>query len=141
MKGLRSIRRQLDKEPWLTAKELRERNPKVLGSVSLRAIQRNISVRLNYRKVKARVKPLVTAKQRRRRVVFAKAHKDWDLVQWSKVLWTDESTFCISEAKGTKVWKSPTASGSDPRLTVPSIKHPPYLMVWGAFGYGGLVIL
>ena len=36
------------------------------------------------------------------------------------------------------MWKSPTASACDPRLTVTSVKHPPYLMVWGAFGYGGL---
>lgn len=137
-KALKLLKRELDITPSITAKELKNKNPKLLGDVSVRTIQENIQKRLNYSKVKARVKPLVTAKQRRRRVQFAKGHKDWDLVQWHKVLWTDEATFCISESKGTKVWKSPTASACDPRLTVTSVKHPPYLMVWGAFGYGGL---
>ncbi|XP_064107946.1 uncharacterized protein LOC135216504 [Macrobrachium nipponense] len=113
-KTLRLLRRQLDLNPSITAKELKEKNPKLLRNVSVRTIQRNIQKRLEYSKVKARVKPLVAAKQRRCRVQFAKDHKDWDLVQWHKVLWTDEATFCVSENKGTKVWKSRTSSMCDP---------------------------
>lgn len=137
-KTLRLLKRQLDLNPSITAKELKEKNPKLLRDVAVRTIQHNIQKRLEYSKVKARVKPLVTAKQRRRRVQFTRDHKDWDLVQWHKVLWTDEATYCVSESKGTKVWKSRTSSACDPRLTVTSIKHLPYLMVWGSFGYGGL---
>lgn len=137
-KALRLVKRQLDLQPSITAKELKEKNPKLLGGVSIRTIQENIQKRLNYSKVKARVKPLVTARQRARRVKFAKEYKDWDITAWRMVLWTDEAIFCISESKGKKVWKSPAASACDPRLTVTSVKHPPYLMVWGAFGYGGL---
>ncbi|XP_068224119.1 uncharacterized protein [Palaemon carinicauda] len=80
-KTLKLLKRQLDVTPSITAKELKNNNPKLLGDVSIRKIQENIQKRLNYSKVKARVKPLVTAKQRRRRVQFAKGHKDWDLVQ------------------------------------------------------------
>ncbi|XP_076042138.1 uncharacterized protein LOC143026034 [Oratosquilla oratoria] len=120
------------------AKDLKETNPKLFGEVSIRTIQEDIQKRLNYSKMKARVELLVTAKQRRRRVQFAKDHKDWNIVQSRKVLWNDESTFCVNESKGTKVWKSSTRSSCDPRLTVTSVKHPPYLMVWGALSYGGL---
>ncbi|XP_068226262.1 uncharacterized protein [Palaemon carinicauda] len=91
-KALKLLKRELDITPSITAKELKNKNPKLLGDVSVRTIQENIQKRLNYSKVKARVKPLVTAKQGRRRVQFAKGHKDWDLVQWHKVLWTDEET-------------------------------------------------
>ncbi|XP_064106980.1 uncharacterized protein LOC135215955 [Macrobrachium nipponense] len=137
-KTLRLLRHQLDLNPSITAKELKEKNPKLLRNVSVRTIQRNIQKHPEYSKVKARVRPLMTAKQHCHRVQFAKDHKDWDLVQWHKVLWTDEATFCVSENKGTKVWKSRTSSACDPQLTVTSVKHPPYLMAWGSFGYGGL---
>ncbi|XP_076037556.1 uncharacterized protein LOC143023003 [Oratosquilla oratoria] len=137
-KALRLVKYQLDLNPSITAKELKEKNPKLLSDVSIKTIQKNIQKRLNYSKVKACVKPLVIAKQRCRRVKFAKDHNDWDLVLWRKFLWTDEVTFCISESKGMKVWKSPIASACDPRLIATSVKHLPYPMVWGALGYGGL---
>lgn len=57
------------------------------------------------------------------------------------VLWTDEATFSISDNKGTKVWRPRDSSACGPRLTVKNIKHPPYLMVWGAFAFGGLADL
>ena len=138
VKCLRLIRRQLDIQPTLTAKQLKEKNPKLLAGIAVRTIQDNLNKRLSYSKVRARVKPLVTAKQRRRRVKFARNYRLWGEGRWQRVLWSDESTFCVSDTKGTRVWKSPSASPCDPRLTVQSVKHPPYLMVWGSFGFGGL---
>lgn len=52
-KALRLVKRQLDLQPSITAKELKEKNPKLLGGVSIRTIQENIQKRLNYSKVKA----------------------------------------------------------------------------------------
>ncbi|XP_076048050.1 uncharacterized protein LOC143029244 [Oratosquilla oratoria] len=118
-----------------------EISPKALRLVKRVTIQENIQKRLNHSKVKARVKPFVTTKQSRRRVQFGKDHEDWNLGQWLKVLWNDEASFCISESKGPKVWKSPTASACDPRLTMASVEHPPYHMVWVVLDYGGLGIL
>ena len=42
------------------------------------------------------VKPLLNQRQRQRRLTWAKDKKDWTVAQWSKVLFSDESTFCIS---------------------------------------------
>lgn len=75
------------------------------------------------------------------RCSFARNHKDWDLVEWRKVLWTDEATFSISDNKGTKVWRPHDSSACDPRFTVKHMKHPPYLMVWGVFAFSGLADL
>lgn len=138
---LRIIKRELYINPQLTAKQLKEKNLHLLQNVSVRTIQRVIRHRLHYRKVKARTKPHVNETQRKRRRDFAKKHKDWDLVDWRKVLWTDEATFSISDTRGTKVWRPPGTSACDPHYTVTRVKHPPYLMVWGAFGYGGLADL
>ncbi len=43
---------------------------------------------------------------RQRRLTWAKEKKNWTVVQWSKVLFSDESTFCISFGNiGPRVWR------------------------------------
>ncbi len=43
---------------------------------------------------------------RQRRLNWAKEKKNWTVVQWSKVLFSDESKFCISFGnQGPRVWR------------------------------------
>ncbi len=42
------------------------------------------------------VKPLLNHRQRQRHLTWAKQKKNWTVAQWSKVLFSDESKFCIS---------------------------------------------
>ncbi len=52
------------------------------------------------------VKPLVNHRQRQRRLTWAKEKKNWTVAQWSKVLFLDESKFCISFGnQGPRVWR------------------------------------
>ncbi len=52
------------------------------------------------------VKPLLNHRQRQRRLTWAKEKKNWTVAQWSKVLFSDESKFCISFGnQGPRVWK------------------------------------
>jgi hypothetical protein len=38
-------------------------------------------------------KPFVSKKNLKERLQFAKAHRDWTLEQWTKVIFSDESRF------------------------------------------------
>ncbi len=42
------------------------------------------------------VKPLLNNRQRQKRLAWAKDKKDWTASEWSKVMFSDESKFCIS---------------------------------------------
>ncbi len=42
------------------------------------------------------VKPLLNNKQRQKRLAWAKDKKDWTAAEWSEVVFSDESKFCIS---------------------------------------------
>ncbi len=53
----------------------------------------------------ALVKPLLNHRQRQRRLTWAKEKKNWTVAQWSKVLFSDESKFCISGNQGPRVWR------------------------------------
>ncbi len=52
------------------------------------------------------VKPLLNHRQRQRHLTWAKEKKNWTVAQWSKVLFSDESKFCISFGnQGPRVWR------------------------------------
>ncbi len=55
---------------------------------------------------KRATKPLLKQKHRQKYLTWAKDKKNWTVAQWSKVLFTDESTFCISFGnQGPRVWR------------------------------------
>ncbi|KAI2668829.1 Transposable element Tc1 transposase [Labeo rohita] len=50
--------------------------------------------------------PLLNHRQRQRRLTWAKEKKKWTVAQWSKVLFSHESKFCISFGnQGPRVWR------------------------------------
>ncbi len=52
------------------------------------------------------VKPLLNHRQRQRHLTWAKEKKNWTVAQRSKVLFSDESKFCISFGnQGPRVWR------------------------------------
>ncbi|KAI2650232.1 Transposable element Tc1 transposase [Labeo rohita] len=70
------------------------------------------------------VKPLLNHRQRQRRLTWAKEKKKWTVVQWSKVLFSDESKFCISfENQGPRVWRNGGEAHS-PSCLKSNIKFP-----------------
>ena len=140
----RVVRRSVEGNPTLTAKEIKIQNWKVLKRASVRTVSRELHDRLGYKRVTAKRKPLLNKRQKKNRLDFAKKYKDWGLDQWRKVLWTDESTFYVGERPGKKVYSRRDSDPLDPRRVASTFKHPPYLMVWAGFAFGGkseLVVL
>ncbi len=71
------------------------------------------------------VKPLLNNRQRQKRL-------DWTAAEWSKVMFFDESKFCISFGnQGPRVWRK-RGEAHNPRCLRSSVKFPQSVMVWGA---------
>ncbi len=84
------------------------------------------------------VKPLLNHRQRQRRLTWAKEKKNWTVAQWSKVLFSDESKFCISFGnQGPRVWMKGGEAHS-PSCMKSSVKFPPSVMIWGAMSSAGV---
>ena len=49
---------------------------------------------------KPRKKPRLTARQKKCRLQFAQAHKDWTPEQWSRVIFSDEWRFLLHRSDG-----------------------------------------
>ncbi len=83
------------------------------------------------------VKPLLNHRQRQRRLTWAK-EKNWTVAQWSKVLFSDESKFCISFGnQGPRVWRKGGEAHS-PICMKSSVKFPQSVMIWAAMSSAGV---
>lgn len=139
------LEREVKKDPFVTAKELKGMYPDLLGEVSVRTVQVRLQKDLKLPCRRAAPKPLLTMKMRKQRVDFCKRYAHWTEEDWRKVIFSDESAFkTISRRQ--KLVRRP--SGSDryaSNYTVKTVKFPAGVMVWGCFsgdkGTGGFYVL
>ncbi|KAI2667460.1 Netrin-G1 [Labeo rohita] len=83
-------------------------------------------------KVEWKEKPLLNHTQHQRRLTWAKEKKKWTVAQWSKVLFSDESKFCISFGnQRPRVWRK-RGEAHSPSCLKSSVKFPQSVMIWGA---------
>ncbi len=92
----------------------------------------------------AKRKPYVNIVQKRRHILWAKAHLKWTVSKWKRVLWSDESKLDILvENHGRRVLRA-KEEGDLPACLQHSVLKPASLMVWGctsAYGMGCLHVL
>ena len=80
---------------------------------------------------------------KKKRLSFVKAHPSWTLEDGDKVLFLDESSEQQFSVRVQRVWR-PSGKRYHEKYTVPTVKHPPSQMIWGAMsaaGTGGLYFL
>ncbi len=99
--------------------------------MSVNTIHRAIC-RFQLKLYQAKRKPYVNMVQKRRRVLWAKAHLKWTVSKWKSVLWSDESKFVILVGNHGRrvIWAK--EEGDLPACYQYSVQKPASLMVWGA---------
>jgi transposase len=141
---LKDIKYTISREPTLTAGELKKLMPS-LADTAERSVQHAL---LKYLEMPSRVmamKPLLTPKMKMKRLNFAKKYAHWTPEDWSKVMYSDESTFrCVRNIR--KMVRRPSGSNRfDTKYTAKTVKHPASVMIWGCFsanlGRGGIFFL
>ncbi len=81
---------------------------------------------------KRTTKPLLKQKKHQKHLTWAKDKKNWTVAQWSKVLFSDESKFCISFGnQGPRVWRT-SGEAQNPCCLKSSVKFPQSVMIWAA---------
>ncbi len=87
---------------------------------------------------KRATKPLQKQKHRQKHLTWAKEKKNWTVAQWSKVLFSDESTFCFSFVnQGPRVWRK-SGETQNPCCLKSSVKFPQSVMIWAAVTSAGV---
>ncbi len=83
-------------------------------------------------------KPLLNQRQCQKHLTWAVEKNNWPVAQWSKVLFSDESQFCISFGnQGPRVWRK-SGEAQNPCCLKSSVKFPQSVMIWAAMSSAGV---
>ncbi len=111
-------------------------------TLSVNTIHRAIR-RCRLKLYRSKKNPYLNMIQKRRRILWAKAHLKWTVAKWKTVLWSDESKFEVLFGKlGCHVIRT-KEDKDNPSCYQRSVQKPASLMVWGcmsACGTGSLHI-
>lgn len=128
------------------SKDPRQSATKIASEVSLdtgkevsAATIRNVFKQAGYHSRTARMKPLISKKNKKKRLEYAKAYLNHGPEYWSRVIFTDESKFNIFKSDGkVKVWRKVKTEMQEKNLTC-SVKHGGgSQMVWGCMSANGV---
>lgn len=126
------LTRQIEDKPNMTARELKEQNDELLSGVSLHTVRETLHRDLGCRCHWTWKKLIINDSQRKMRLHFARKYRDWPLDKWCTVLWSEESTFCVSGGGSSNYYRH-LDSYSDTCSTQKTARNAPTLMVWGCF--------
>lgn len=139
------LEREVKRDPFITAKELKGLYGNLLENVSVRTVQRRLQKDLKLPTRLAVQKPLLTDKMRKQRLAFCKKYQHWTSEDWRRVVFSDESNFKTISKDKRKVRRPLGADRFDKKYTVKTVKFPASVMVWGCFsgekGTGGIYFL
>lgn len=122
------------------------------GAPKIKAqIEKNLKLKLSVSTIKSRLrennlfgriarhKPLVSKRNRNRRLTFAKEHVNKGLKFWKNVLWSDESKFNRFGSDGKQYVRRPRNQELSPQYTLKTVKHGGgNVIVWGCFSWDGV---
>ncbi|GFX69402.1 transposable element Tcb1 transposase [Trichonephila clavipes] len=93
---------------------------------------------IGLRGCKVRPKLLPTEFQRKRRLTWAREHSLWTIKYWEKVIFSDESQFCISGNQSSAYVRRRTHEEFSPQCPKPTVNYPTKVMVWGCMSSHGV---
>ena len=137
-RDLRSLWRHCIKNLHQCVKDIttwaQEHFRKPLSVNTVRRYIRKCNLKLYY----AKQKPFINNTQKRRRLLWARAHLRWTDAKWKSVLWSDESTFQIVFGKcGRRVLRTKEEK-DHPDCYGRKVQKPASVMVWGCVSASGM---
>uniref|UniRef100_A0AAZ3SMV0 Transposase Tc1-like domain-containing protein n=1 Tax=Oncorhynchus tshawytscha TaxID=74940 RepID=A0AAZ3SMV0_ONCTS len=106
-------------------------NSGVQNSISERTTCRSVS-RKGYCSRRPHQVPLLSAKNKKKRLHWARNHQHWTIEEWKNVAWSDESRFLLRHADGRdRIWHKQHESMTPSCLL--STVQAGGVMLWGMF--------
>lgn len=109
-------------------------------------INKNVSVdtckrvmkRMGYGFYTAKEKPLLTKLQKKKRLIFALARRNWTIDQWRSIIWSDESKFEVTVGDERKKVIRNKGEAFHTDCLKRKVKFPASLMIWGCMSAQGV---
>ena len=104
------MRRAVEKNPKISAKQLKATNPD-LEDIAVRTIQDCLNREMGLPSRICAKKPFTKDRMKQQRLDFAREHLDWTVEDWSRVMFSDEAHFQLCH--GNRYQKCRRPRGSD----------------------------
>ena len=134
----RALRRISLSNRKLTSPQLLRQWSDDCGVMAASSTVRRRCLQFGLRGCKACNKPLMTDQQRRNRIAWAKKYSTWTPEMWEKVLFSDESTFCLFGNQAHTYVRRFRGEEFKPECLNLTVKHPLKIMVWGCMAASGV---
>ncbi|KAI5107574.1 sterile alpha motif domain-containing protein 9-like [Silurus meridionalis] len=120
--AVRYLKRRVEKSPRVTAEELRKELSDVGTEVSAQTIRRTLRNEGLHARTPRRT-PLLSPKNKKSRLQYAKSHVDKPQKFWDSVLWTDETKLELFGPMDQRyVWRRKNKAYEE-KNTLPTVKH------------------
>ncbi len=128
----RRLIQEVIKEPKITSKELQASLASIKVSVHDSTIRKRLGKNSTHGRV-PRQKPLLTKKNTKAHLTFAKKYLDYPQDFWANILWIDETKVELSRY----IWRK-TNTAVHKKNIIPTVRHGGgSVMVWGCFAASG----
>ena len=131
------LKRIIVQNPSFKAADIKRNHPSVFRNLSDRYLHNCLSKRLRMPCRRSTKKPLLTEKIKQARLKFCEQYINWGYEECSKVMCSDESTFCTIRSRSKSIRRPMGSNRYDPKYIVKTVKHPDSVMVWGCFSAKG----
>jgi transposase len=132
-----AIRRVVTSDPFISSAQIKSELAPHLNNVSTRTIRHRLSTDLRMCTRKPVKKPMLTAAHRQKRLAFCRQFHHWQVSDWKRVMFSDESSFRQFNDVKLFVRRPINSNPLDRRYTTKCVKHSPSVMAWGCFSYSG----
>ena len=135
VRGQRRMGRLVRDDRKATVTQITTRyNQGMQNTISERTTHRTLK-QMGYSSRRPHWVPLLSAKNRKRRLQFTQAHQNWTIEDWKNVAWSDESRFLLRHSDGrVRIWRKEHES-MDPSCLVSMVQSGGGVMVWGIFSW------
>lgn len=133
-RNCRYLIRKVIENPAITSNQIQNNMKEVINKNIHSSSIRRLLLQNNIKSYVAKKKPFLSKKQMKKRLDWCKAYRYMTSDYWKKIIFSDESTFCIKmDIVNKRIRRSSLDNAYKSKYLQQTIKFPPYWMIWGCF--------